>query len=151
MSNTSYYAELIEVSKDAGPYKLAKVKAFGNEFYVHIAEPQGLQSNPINGSLVLVTKADGDLGKAFGTVLPPPKDRVDAQKEGEATYINHKAGQTMKFDEDGNVTITCSGTTTINAEKLVIKADVEIEGDIEQTGDYSQSGVHTDSNGPHTA
>lgn len=146
-----FWGEVIKASNDSGPYKGLRVQADGHEFNAQVVETGGYHQSPMVGSQVLIALPDGDMGKAVIIGGQAPKDRVDGQKEGMITLKNHKRGQTIEFDDDGNVNITVSGNVTINASKLVIEADIEITGDITQTGDYNQSGVHVDSNGPHTA
>jgi len=103
-----FYAELIEVSADKGPYMLARAAADGDEFDVRIHNQHGVASNPLKGSLILVNCPDGDLGKAVGMIEPPPADRIDQQKEGEVRIKNLKSGkqQTVELDDDGNILMT---------------------------------------------
>ena len=100
-----FYAELIEVSEDKGPYMLVRAAADGDEFTVRVASPHGLASSPLKGSLIAVQCPDGDLGKACGTIEPPPADRIDGQKEGEVRIKNLKTGkqQIIELDDDGNI------------------------------------------------
>jgi phage gp45-like len=152
-----FWAEVIEESKDSGPYKMVRVRADGNEFNARVLETGGFHQSPLNGSDVFVALPDGALGKAVIVGGQPPKDRVDGQKPGMVTLKNHKQGQTIEMDNEGNLNVTINGTNKIDAGNVVINADVTIngnitiDGSITQEGDFSQNGVHTDSNGPHTA
>lgn len=110
--NGTRWADLIEVSKDKGPYKLARFKADNHEFTAIIFDPYGVQGVAPKGSRALIVPVDGDLGKAVAFVMPPDKDRVDGQKSGETTIKNHVAGQSTKFDKDGNVVTNASGDHT---------------------------------------
>lgn len=138
-----FWGEVVSVSNDAGPFKLARVRADGHEFTAQVLEPGGFHQSPTVGSQVLVGLPDGSMGKAVIIGGQAPKDRVDGQTEGMVTIKNHKNGQTLQMDAAGNVTIT--------GGKLIVNADVEINGNMTQNGNFSQSGVHTDNNGPHTA
>lgn len=100
------HAQLIEVSNDKGPYKLVRAQSEGHEFTALIIEPTGVQSSPLKDSQLLILGINDDTGQAVAIALPPPAQRVDGQKEGEATYQNHKRGQNIKLDDDGNVTVT---------------------------------------------
>ena len=152
------WGELIEVSNDKGPYKLFKVKAFDDEIQVYAGEAYGMQANPVKGSLVAFHAMDHDMGKAIATnIMPPPKDRIDQQKEGEVSVANTATTANTKYNEDGDIVHTPK-----EGQKVIINGDVEIngnmswngdiehDGDRSQTGDFTQDGVHTDSNGTHS-
>jgi phage gp45-like len=118
-----------EESKDAGPHKLVRVKADGKMMDLKIWEPYGVQGSPPKGSEVLIFAPDGDDGKAVGIAMPPASQRVDGQKPGELTYINHVAGQKVKMSANGNVDVECSGTYTIKAPKIVFDGECHLGGD----------------------
>jgi hypothetical protein len=101
-----HYAKQVAASNDKGPYKLAEFEADGKRFYAEIVEPYGVQSSAPAGSRALILYPDGDPGKAVAIVMPPPGQRVDGQKEGEAGLHNHVTGNTMVHDKDGNTVIT---------------------------------------------
>lgn len=156
------WAQLIEVSKDKGPYKLARVQSEGHEFTVHLIDFNGMSSNPIKDSQVFIFPGNSDTGQAIGFAMPPPAERVDQQKEGENTYKNHKQGQFIKLDDDGNIIIKPKAGGKVIIEgvdggevELVHKGKQKHTGDREQTGNVThtgntnQTGVHTDSNGTH--
>lgn len=151
------WAKVVEESKDAGPYKLVRVKADGHEFTARVLESGGFHQSPLKDSDVLIAMPDGNIGKASIIGGQPPKDRVDGQKPGMVTLKNHKKGQTVEMDNEGNINVTISGEHKTDASKVIINApvkivgDVEITGDITQAGDFNQTGIHTDSNGDHTA
>ena len=106
------WGNLIEVSNDKGPYKLAKFESDKHQFTAQIIDPYGMQGNPPKGSQCLLIPVDGDEGKMIAFVMPPPKDRVDALKAGETAYKNHVAGQQTTFTEDGDIVTTASGKHT---------------------------------------
>lgn len=92
-----------EESADKGPYKLATVMADGKPMDCEIADLTGIEGSPLKDSRVLLLTPDGDDGKAIGIVYGPPvKDRTDGQKPGEVTYKNHKTGNKIVHDKDGN-------------------------------------------------
>lgn len=103
-----------EESKDAGPFKLVKVVADGKEMDVLVHDVGGVSASPLKGSHVTILTADDDDGKAVGLIGGvPTKDRVDGLKPGEVDLRNHKRGQSIKFDDDGHLTITNkAGTIT---------------------------------------
>lgn len=117
----AFWGEIIEESNDKGPYKLVKMRADGHEFVATILEPYGVQGSPIAKGQGLVIPVDGDMGKAVVIPMPPPAARVDQQKPGELTLINHKAGITIKLADDGTVTIT--------ATKIVLDGNVYLGGE----------------------
>lgn len=144
------WGEITEISNDKGPYKLVKVQSEGHTMTAIVVEPYGVQASPLKGGQVFLLPFNADNGQAVALVLPPPKDRVDGQKEGEATFKNHKRGQYVKLDDDGNIVINAPGKKVIiNAQEFELNANTKQVGNIEQTGDYAQTGVHTDSNGVH--
>lgn len=157
MNSTIFWGEVLSPSNDAGPYKGLRVQADGHEFNAQVVEVGGYHQSPMQGSQVLIMLPDGDMGKAVIVGGQSPADRVDGQSEGMVTIKNHKSGQTIEIDANGNVNITLSGTCaiksdkmTVDASKMTINAEMEINGNITHNGDNNQSGVHTDSNGPHT-
>lgn len=103
-----------EESEDKGPHKMLKVVADGKPMDVKVADFSGLTGSPLKGSEVLILTADDDDGKAVGIIYgPPTKDRVDGLKPGEVDVRNHKHGQSLKFDDDGHMTISNkAGTVT---------------------------------------
>lgn len=145
------FGQLIEVSADKGPYKTATFRSDGKKMDAKVIEPYGVQGQPVKDGLALILIPDGDEGRAVAIVMPPPKDRVDGQAEGELTFIDHKTGSKVRFDKSGNIEITPKGgaDVKIKAAKVTIEADIEITGNITMTGNFTQSGVHVDSNGPH--
>lgn len=142
MRSTIMWAEVVKASNDKGPYKLVRVKSDDHEFTATVIEPTGFHGSPMKGGKVLVALPDGDMGKATVIGGIAPKDRVDGQKEAELTLMNHKSAVSVKFGDDGKITLTGN---------VVINGPVEINGDITHNGNMNTSGVHTDSNGPHTA
>lgn len=112
MSRQIFMANIKGPSNDKGAHKQLRLTADDDEFTAQVLEGYGVQGSPITGGQALVLCPDGDLSKAFAIMMPPPRDRVDQQAEGEVTYKNHKAGQTIKHDKDG--------TTTHEAPKDVI-------------------------------
>jgi hypothetical protein len=162
------WGQIIEVSNDKGPYKIARVQSEGHEFDVMIVEPSGVQVNPLKESQVWIFPNNTDTGQAVGLALPPPAKRFDQQKEGEAIFANHKQGQFIRMDDDGNIHIR-----PLAGKKVIIEGvdggDVELvhkgvqkhtgdrehtgnvahTGNIQQTGNYTQGGVHIDNNGTH--
>lgn len=111
------WGTLKKVSNDKGPYKIATGNFDGKEIDFIVVDMSGMQTNPLEKSQVFLITPDGDEGRAFGLVLPPPAKRVDQQKEGEVTMINHKdgKGQFVKLDDNGNVIIKSpSGVVHIN-------------------------------------
>lgn len=104
-----------KVSNDKGPHKLVTVKSEGQEFEVEVWETDGSESNPLEGSRCLLLPVQGDNGEMVAMIGAPPAERVDGQKPGEKTYKNHKTGNFIKHDDDGNTIISSpNGTVHIN-------------------------------------
>lgn len=125
------WGDLIEVSNDKGPYKLAKFRSDSHEFMAQIIDPYGIQGSPPKGSQALLIPVDGDEGKMIAFVMPPPKDRSDGLKAGEAQLKNHVAGQfiyqmengdTVVSNKDGTavITLTAAGVIEITAATHLI-------------------------------
>ena len=100
-----FMATIKAPSNDKGAFKQARFTADGHEFPAQIIEGYGVQGAPVTGGQALIIPVDGDMSKCVAIVMPPPKDRVDQQAEGEVTYKNHAAGQSLKFDKDGTATL----------------------------------------------
>jgi len=103
-----------EESQDKGPHKLVKVVADGKVMDAKVIDLTGVTGSPLKGSEVVILCADDDDGKAYVVALgPATADRVDGMKPGELDLRNHKHGQSIKFDDDGHMTITNkAGTIT---------------------------------------
>lgn len=101
----AFWGEIIEESQDSGPYKKVKMRSDGHEFPATVIEPYGLQGSAIKGGMALVIPVNGDMGQAVVIPMPPPKDRVDGHKPGEARLHNHKHGQNVLLDDSGNVLV----------------------------------------------
>jgi hypothetical protein len=95
------FGTVTEPSNDKGPHKLVRGVADGKPLDFKAWETDGVESNPVKGSDVLILTPDGDDGKAVGLIMPPAKDRTDGQAEGEKTYKNHKTGNEIRHDKDG--------------------------------------------------
>lgn len=106
-------------SNDKGPHKQVRIEADDDEFSVQVWEPYGVQGAPMTDGDVVVFVPDGDMAQAFAIVMPPPKDRVDQQAEGETTFKNHKAGQTIKHDKDGTTTHEAPGDIILKSGGIV--------------------------------
>lgn len=107
MADTRRYpftAKIKAPSNDKGAHKQARFTADGHEFSAKIIDSYGVQGAPITDGEALIIPLDGDMSRCIAIVLPPEKDRVDQQKEGEVTYKNHKAGQSIKHDAGGTTT-----------------------------------------------
>lgn len=106
------WGRLKTVSNDKGPYKLATFDVDGAERDVQILETSGVQVNPQKESIAMIICPDGDEGRMFAIVMPPPGSRTDQQKEGEATFTNHKDGQYIKMSAGGHIEEKASGNQT---------------------------------------
>lgn len=147
------WAQLIEVSNDKGPYKIARVQSEGHEFDVTIVEPSGVQTNPLKESQIFVFPMNSDTGQAIALALPPPAKRTDEQKEGEAWFGNHKQGQFIKMDDDGNIVIKPKAGGKIIIEGVDgSKVEIQMKADIKQTeGNIKQDAGGIESSGTHKA
>jgi phage gp45-like len=114
----AFMATMKEPSKDKGAFKQARFTADGHEFSAQIVEAFGVQGAPMKGGQAIIIPLDGDMSRCIAIVMPPPKDRVDGQAEGEVTYKNHKAGQTIRHDKDGTTTHEAPGDIIIKTGGL---------------------------------
>lgn len=149
------WAVLKDVSNDKGPYHIGTVHADGKEMTVALFSPSGMNTNPLKGSLIFIMmpwgNGPGDHGRAVGLVMAPPKERVDQQKEGEATFIHHKDKQLIKLVDGGGINaqttnnqifeITSQGGLKINAN-VTINGNTTLEGDLSTTGGITSDGAH---------
>lgn len=103
------WGNLVKVTNDKGPYKLAKFKADNHEVVGQIVDSYGIQGSPPEGSQALLIPVDDDEGKFVAIVMPPPKSRETGLKAGEVKLKNHTAGQSIFMDETGNTTVDMSG------------------------------------------
>lgn len=108
------WGRLKTVSNDKGPYKLATFDVDGAERDVQILETSGIQTSPERESIAMIICPDGDEGRMFAIVMPPPGKRIDGQKEGETTFVNHVTGNTIQHDADGNTVAKTKGIFHIN-------------------------------------
>lgn len=119
------WGTVVGPSNDKGPHKLVRVKSDGHEATIEIIEPFGVQSNPIQGSKVLVMQLDGDEGKLVGIVMAPPARRMDKQKAGETSFASPHTANYMKHDADGNTKVV---TTAELKEKVGADKRTNTEG-----------------------
>lgn len=111
---TIRWGTLTEVSNDKGPFKLATFEVDGKSLVAVILEASSVQTNPIQGSLALVFFPDGDEGRAFAIVGPPPAKRTDQQKAGEASFVSHDTGNFIQHQENGDTVVKTVGTFHVN-------------------------------------
>lgn len=112
--------EVIEVTNDKGPHKLVKVRCEDKEYICKVWESDGASSSPLKGSECLISPVNGDEGQWVATIGAPPDKRVDGQKPGEKTYMNHATGSNIKHSENGDTTITTSQHMNVNSNGDVI-------------------------------
>lgn len=104
-----FVAKIKAPSNDKGGHKQARFTADGHEFTAKIVDSYGVQGAPITDGEALIIPVEGDMSRCYAFVLPPEKDRVDQQKEGEASYKNHKTGGVIKHDASGTTTHEAPG------------------------------------------
>lgn len=110
-----FWGKVLGPSKDKGPYKLLRMRADGHEFNAKVLESYGFHSSPMTDGESLIALPDGDMGKATIIGGLPPKDRVDGLKEGETGLKNHKHGQMISLNDNGDIVIKSpSGIVHIN-------------------------------------
>ena len=136
------WGEVTEVSNDKGPYKLVRVQSDGQEVTAIVIEPYGIQGSPLKKGQAILFPMDGDEGKMVALIMPPPAKRVDQQKEGEVSYINHDTGNVMKHDADGHTTITTPGGTIIKEWKDGRVGVQPSQGQKVFLGDVGGAGCH---------
>ena len=114
------WAEMTEISNDKGPYKLGRFEAEkGHVVTAQIVESFGVQGAPMKGGQALLIPLDGDEGKFVALVMPPPKDRYDAQKEGETTLINNKTGTRISMLENGDIQVESTAAIVIRSASTI--------------------------------
>lgn len=117
-SRSIRFGVIYEESADKGPYKLAKVMSDGKVMDLEIMDIAGVEGSPLKDSRVIIFTPDGDDAKAIGIAFGPAvKDRTDGQSPGDVTYKNHKSGNVINHDKDGNTNITTPSGTLVNIAK----------------------------------
>jgi hypothetical protein len=99
------WGKVVGPSQDKGPYKLVEIECDGKKQVAQVLDMGGLHTTPIVDGQAMVFLVDGDEGKWAAICMPPPADRVDAQKEGDMRLKNHKAGSIVEMDEGGNIVL----------------------------------------------
>lgn len=113
------WGKLSRVSNDKGPYKLATFSIDGVDRECKILDVSGIQSNPMKDSQAMIICPDGDEGRAFAIVIPPPAERTDALKEGESVLTNHKDKQYIKMSEGGHIEEKAKGNKTTEVDGTI--------------------------------
>jgi len=113
------WGKLTRVSKDKGPYKLATASVDGVDREFKVLDVSGVQTNPMKDSQVMLICPDGDEGRMFGIVIPPPAQRTDGLKEGESVFTNHKDGQFIKMSEGGHIEEKAKGNKTTEVDGTI--------------------------------
>lgn len=152
--------ELIEESKDKGPFRLARAAFDGDEKDVILINDHGIISAPLKGSHLILLEADGEDGKIYAIAFAPPAQRIDQNKPGENRIKNLKTMALIEQTDEGhtniytpkNATIKADGDVEVEAKgKVTVKApNIELEGEIKIKGNITQEGAIT-STGAHTA
>jgi phage gp45-like len=114
--------ELIEESKDQGPFRIARVQVDGDEKDVILVNDHGLVSAPLKGSQMLLLQADGEDGKIYAIALAPPKDRIDGNKPGENRAKNLKTGALFEQTDEKRTNLQ-DETIFLKAKKIVLESD----------------------------
>lgn len=107
--SVSRRVEVVSVEDD-GEIQKVTVMGLADEYFElsFRAQGHGLSTVPIVGSVGYLHMANGRPDQAFLTGLEHPAYRPKDQVEGEA-MVYAKQGQTMHFDDDGNVIVRTPG------------------------------------------
>lgn len=126
---------------------------------VQLASQSGEESNPPNGSLVVIGQAGPALKISLSTldrvapVVDPGGKRIystdssgqsvkaSIQLDPDGTITVDNPGATITITPAGLVTIDADGNTVINSNKTIINNDVDIDGDLDVTGTISGNAV----------
>lgn len=111
--------EVIEVSNDKGPHKLVTVRCEDKEFICKVWESDGATSSPLIGSECMISPLNNDDGQWVAVIGAPPDKRVDGQKPGEKTYMNHKTGNYIKHADDASTEVNSAGDVIIKSAGIV--------------------------------
>lgn len=117
---------LTEVSADAGPFKIATFSAHGKSIEAVILEFSGVECNPVVGSMAVIF-SPGDDGRAVAIVAPPPAQRADQQKPGEASFVDPLTGNVIQHRQDGSTIAKTAGLFRVNpsaGKKIVRLGDI---------------------------
>ena len=130
-----------------GNFPVAQFKWLGKSGDVVVIYPYGSIGNAPEGSLAVLFNILGDeanrAGIEFNAELIPGE-----LKSGEYQIGNFVVGSTIKFDEDGNITIvSVNGVTvtanavTVNASTVTLNAETTINGSLTVNGTITATGT----------
>ena len=112
---------------DSQNYPSSQISYLGKVGDAEILSLYGFSFNAPEGSQGIVFSIAGHEENRVA-LLNLPKERFKNLKKGEIQIGNFKKGTSIKFDEDGNITITSANDVTINgATNVTINASAKVD------------------------
>lgn len=112
---SSKIAKTTNVSKDTNDFPTIQITYLERVSDAVVVNSYGNHCNPPLGTVGLQICTNGDEASKFFIPLSA-SSRPKGLKEGEFVTGNFKVGSIIKFDEQGNVDITCKKDLTANVE-----------------------------------
>jgi len=150
-----------KASEDSRVFPIVQITYLERVSEAVIANSYGMHANPPKDTPALLITLDRDEASKF--IIPLNNDiRPKGLKEGEVINGNFKVGSTVKFDKDGNITVTCKGNLNANITgnaniecggNATLKSPTKITLDaplVEATGEIKASSSITDNAGSNS-
>jgi len=135
-------AKTTDVTKDNGQLPIVQITFLDRPAVdAAVAEQYGVHSSPKVGTPCLLLEINGDCSNRI--IIPLSAfNRTKGLEETEVEFGNFEIGSIIKFDKEGNITITGKknltanivGDTTITSPNVTINGDVQVNGTIDATG-----------------
>ena len=160
ISSVVQWAYVTLARPDNGDYQTTQVSYQGRTTNAYVVTPYGLATNLPKDVLVLQFAVNNDEGNLAG-IGCAVKDRFKDLKEGEVIAGSPKHKTFIKFDENGNITITATKDVSVDCSTCNINASttnlgvggngiarigdqiVVNVGGTDYTGQITTSGVNT--------
>ncbi len=151
LQNLVKVTKFVSPQKDGNNFYNAQLEYLGMSNEGGILYPYGLFANPPANAMGVTFNIMADQTNQV-TIPFHPLKRFTGLKPGEVIVGNADTQTSIKFDEDGNVTISSKGTVTIEGDLVVTGnmtstgdmvsdgGDLTVSGNIVATGDVSAEG-----------
>lgn len=127
---------VVRLSDDTKPVQSLQVERFvGEVSEAERFQEYGFTSHPEPGAEAAVLSMNGDRSHAIVVAVEDRRYRIQLPQG--ATAIYDRAGSKVVLDAAGNVTVTASGTVTLDSASAVVTGDLQVNGSVTADGDVS--------------
>jgi len=98
---------ITNISKDDKTFQFAQVEYMGKVVDVEVIQPYGLSSNPPADSIGILFDIQSDDNQV--AIFNKHNERFKNLKEWEVQLGNFNTGASIKFEEDGNISVNATG------------------------------------------